>query len=114
MQIYYQLLVFQNKINNETFTLENLKKKKGAVSNDNPENYIKKADNPLKISELSTFVGGAEGNRTPVRKPVHGIFSERSRSLGFPTRYADRQALRAGSFISSWKGSKLCPTHVHR
>ena len=29
--------------------------------------------------------GGAEGNRTPVRKPIHGAFSERSLSLGFPT-----------------------------
>ena len=64
---------------------EKLKKKKGTVSNDSPENYIKKADNPMKISELSTFSGGAEGNRTPVRKPIHGAFSERSLSLGFPT-----------------------------
>ena len=92
----------------------NLKKKKGAVSNDSSENYIKKADNPLKISELSTFIGGAEGNRTPVRKLVRGVFSERSLSLGFPTEYAERQAHSDGSFISSWKGSKLCPTHVHR
>ena len=40
---------------------EKLKKKKGTTSQDSPENYIKKADNPLKISELSTFIGGAEG-----------------------------------------------------
>ena len=93
---------------------EKLKQKKGTTSQDSPENYIKKADNPLKISELSTFVGGGEGNRTPVRKPIRGAFSERSLSLEFPARYAERQALRAGSFISSWKGSKLCPTHVHR
>ena len=45
--------------------------------------------------------GGGEGNRTPVRKPVHGVFSERSRSSGFPAAYADRQAYTAGSFISS-------------
>ena len=31
------------------------------------------------------YFGGAEGNRTPVRKPIHGAFSERSLSLGFPT-----------------------------
>ena len=28
--------------------------------------------------------------------------------------YAEEQAHPTGSFISSWKGSKLCPTHVHR
>ena len=31
------------------------------------------------------YFGGAEGNRTPVRKPIRGAFSERSLSLGFPT-----------------------------
>ena len=63
---------------------------------------------------ISFYSGGAEGNRTPVRKPVRGAFSERSLSLGFPTTYAEGQAYVAGSFISSWKGSKLCLTHVHR
>ena len=43
-----------------------------------------------------------------------GVFSERSLSSRFPFGYADRQAKPNGSFISSWKGSKLCPTHVHR
>ena len=60
------------------------------------------------------YFGGAEGNRTPVRKPIHGAFYERSPSLGFPFCIADGQAMQNGSFISSWKGSKLCPTHVHR
>jgi len=68
----------------------------------------------LSFTNIVLLVGGAEGNRTPVRKLVRGAFSERSLSLRFPTEYAERQAHSDGSFISSWKGSKLCPTHVHR
>ena len=69
---------------------------------------------PLDLHQMVVWNGGAEGNRTPVRKPVHDAFSERSRSLRFPYVHAERQANTYGSFISSWQGAKLSPTHVHR
>ncbi len=75
---------------------------------------IIKTEPPLDFHQMVVWNGGGEGNRTPVRKPIRGAFSERSPSLGFPTVHAEGQAYTAGSFISSWKGSKLCPTHVHR
>ena len=37
--------------------------------------------------------GGAEGSRTPVRKPIHTAFSERRLSFEFPPHIAVSQAI---------------------
>ena len=37
--------------------------------------------------------GGAEGSRTPVRKPIHTAFSERRLSFKFPPLIAVSQAI---------------------
>ena len=73
-----------------------------------------KEEPPLDFHQMVVWNGGGEGNRTPVRKPIHGVFSERSRLFYFPLESAKRQALTNGSFISSWRAAKLRPTHVHR
>ena len=52
-------------------------------------------------------LSGAEGSRTPVRKPIRQNFSHYSRSIGFPLSHAGRQAKRLGSFIRSVQPSKL-------
>ena len=59
------------------------------------------------------MVGGPEGNRTPVRKPLDMTFFVDSRSLEFPTRGAGRQALHEGSpFVHDrLKGER--PMHVY-
>ena len=59
------------------------------------------------------MVGGPEGNRTPVRKPLDMTFFVDSRSFEFPARGAERQALLAGSpFLSDrLKGER--PMHVY-
>ena len=46
---------------------------------------------------LEDFIGGGEGNWTPVRKPVHTSFSERSLPFlpergGFPSKRTGKQA----------------------
>ncbi len=96
------------------FSLAPLWRQKGV-----PDTFLFALRFPSNQNKRTAFMrffcfGGAEGNRTPVRKPIHGVFSERSSPLGFPIGYAEEQAYPVGSFISSWKGSKLCPTHVHR
>jgi len=60
--------------------------KNGAVtdSGDSSDFYIKKADKSTKNAELSTFCGGGEGSRTPVRKPIHTTFSGRRRFEDLP------------------------------
>ena len=45
--------------------------------------------------------GGGEGNRTPVRKPIHETFSGRIRLFKFPFRVGKRHSARSGSFINS-------------
>lgn len=43
--------------------------------------------------------GGDEGSRTPVRKPIHTAFFERSPSFKFPFLSAVGQALKKSSFF---------------
>jgi len=60
--------------------------KNGAVtdSGDSSDLHRKKADKSTKNAELSTFCGGGEGSRTPVRKPIHTTFSGRRRFEDLP------------------------------
>ena len=59
------------------------------------------------------MVGGPEGNRTPVRKPLDMTFFVDSRSLSFPTHGAGRQAPHVSSpFLHDrLKGER--PMHVY-
>ena len=56
--------------------------------------------------------GGAEGNRTPVRKQLDWIFSGRSLLFPFPRHGANKHAPRLGSFIIHGAGKAYC-THGH-
>ena len=60
--------------------------KNGAVtdSGGSSDFYIKKADKSAKNGELSTFIGGGDGNRTRVQKPLHMTFSVGSLSFEIP------------------------------
>ena len=60
--------------------------------------WVKAKEKALK---LGLFYGGGEGSRTPVRKHVHRVFSERSRSFTFPPLSYERQYPSFGSFIKS-------------
>ena len=57
--------------------------------------------------------GGGEGNRTPVRKPIHETFSGRIRLFEFPFHAGKRHSAWSGSFISSCYAAKLRHIHVH-
>ena len=59
-------------------------------------------------------IGGGEGSRTPVRKPVHMVFSERSRWLEFPGTVAHRQTAMSGSFFGHDLFKSKREVHVHR
>ena len=61
-----------------------------------------------------TCFGGGEGSRTPVRKPVHMVFSERSRWLEFPGTVAHRQTAMSGSFFGHDLFKSKREVHVHR
>ena len=62
--------------------------KDGAVtdSGGSSDLHRKKADKSAKNAELSTFIGGGEGNRTPVRKSINTAFSGCSVSIKIPYR----------------------------
>ena len=62
------------------------------------------------LSKLRWTFGGGEGNRTPVRKPVHRSFSERRRSFAFPRADGGRQSSALGSFMMHGTG-KAYRTH---
>ena len=66
------------------------------------------------VSKLRCFFGGGEGSRTPVRKPVHMVFSERSRWLEFPGTVAHRQTAMSGSFFGHDLFKSKREVHVHR
>ena len=73
---------------------------------------------PLEITELFSNSkgfsdGGGEGNRTPVRKPIHETFSGRIRLFEFPFHAGKRHSAWSGSFISSCYAAKLRHIHVH-
>ena len=59
------------------------------------------------------MVGGPEGNRTPVRKPLDITFSVGSRLVEFPSLGVSRQAPKEGSpFVHDrLKGER--PMHVY-
>jgi len=56
--------------------------------------------------------GGAEGNRTPVRKQLDGTFSGRSLLFTFPCRGVSKHTQRLGSFMMHGTGKAYC-THVY-
>ena len=58
--------------------------------------------------------GGGEESRTPVRKPIHTPFYERSLLLKFPDSADSKRTAEKGSFIKSWPPAKLRGVHVHR
>ena len=58
--------------------------------------------------------GGAEESRTPVRKPIHTPFYERSLLLKFPFLTDNKRTVGKSSFIKSWQIAKLKSVHVHR
>ena len=63
------------------------------------------------LSKQVAFLhGGGEGNRTPVRKPIHKSFSERRRLITFPWADGSRQSSTLGSFMMHGTG-KAYRTH---
>ena len=52
--------------------------------------------------------GGAEGNRTPVRKQLDWTFSGRSLLFTFPRRGGSRHSTRLGSFMMHDAGKAYC------
>ena len=60
-----------------------------------------------------TFVGGAEGNRTPVRKQLGKSFSGRSLLFAFPFPGGNKHPTGIGSFMMRGMG-KAYHTHVLR
>ena len=59
------------------------------------------------------FLGGPEGNRTPVRKPLDMTFFADSRLFNFPTPSVSRQALGAGSPLGHDRLKGEWPIHVY-
>ena len=51
------------------------------------------------VSKLSTLFGGAEGNRTPVRKQLGKTFSGRSLLFTFPLPHGNKHSYGIGSFM---------------
>ena len=65
------------------------------------------------IVSLSAFLfGGGEGSRTPVRKQIHGNFSERRRSITFPHPSVGRHTQGIGRVIMRGTVNSF-HTHVH-
>ena len=56
---------------------------------------------PLDFHQMVVWNGGGEGNRTPVRKPIHETFSGRIRLFEFPFHAGKRHSAWSGSFINS-------------
>ena len=66
-------------------SIESNTKKGGTAIGGTPDAYKeKKADKRAKNARLSTFIGGGEGNRTPVRKSLDTAFSGCSRLFKIP------------------------------
>ena len=65
---------------------------------------------PLENFQMVVWNGGGEGNRTPVRKPIHKSFSERRRLFTFPWADGSRQSSTLGSFMMHGTG-KAYRTH---
>ncbi len=87
---------------------------KGAVtdSGGSSDLHRKKADKSAKNAELSTFCGGGEGNRTPVRKPLNATFSGCRISFVFPGKAAGIQAALRGSFLMHDRYKSKITVHV--
>ena len=60
------------------------------------------------VSKLRFFFGGAEGNRTPVRKQLDWTFSGRSLLFTFPRRGGSRHSPRLSSFMMRDAGKAYC------
>ena len=63
------------------------------------------------ISFSYPYYGGAEGNRTPVRKQLGKTFSGRSLLFTFPLPHGNKHSYGIGSFIMRGMG-KAYHTHV--
>ena len=79
--------------------------KDGAVTDrgDSSDFHRKKADKSAKNAELSTFIGGGEGNRTPVRKPLHTAFSGCIPSFESPPHRRRWAGSGLGQHFSAWQ-----------
>ena len=73
---------------------------------------ITQDDNLTFRCSTSDEVGGAEGNRTPVRKQLDRTFSGRSLLFTFPRRGGSRHSPRLGSFMMHDAGKAYC-VHGH-
>ena len=62
------------------------------------------------VSKLSTLFGGAEGNRTPVRRQLDKTFSERSLLFTFPQPGGNKHSPGISSFMMHGMGKAY---HTH-
>ena len=65
----------------------------------------------VSYAPIVLLVGGAEGNRTPVRKQLGKNFSGRSLLFTFPRQHGNKHPAELGSFIMRGMG-KAYHTHV--
>ena len=70
-----------------------------------------KEEPPLDLHQMVVWNGGAEGNRTPVRKQLGGTFSGRSLLFAFPRPHGNKHPYGLSSFIMHGM-RKALHTHV--
>ena len=66
------------------------------------------------VDKRRFFVGGGEGNRTPVRKSIHKNFSGCRPSFTFPRKDAEGQAYFQGISLIQAAVREQLPPLVHR
>ena len=69
-----------------------------------------KEEPPLDLYQMVVWNGGAEGNRTPVRKQLGKNFSGRSSLFTFPHRGGNEHPTRLSSFMMHGMGKAY---HTH-
>ena len=75
--------ILKRKCTKSACTLKRIQKRKSLKIPINKDFSGKKEDTDI-VSISASFVGGGEGNRTPVRKLADIVFSERSHDFGIP------------------------------
>ena len=81
-------------------TAENNKSRQKALLPRPSDGYRVQNKNASIVSILTFLYGGGGGNRTPVRKPIHTVFSGRRRRFNFPISAGRRRpAVRVASLI---------------
>ena len=69
-----------------------------------------KEEPPLDFHQMVVWNGGAEGNRTPVRRQLDKTFSERSLLFTFPHAAGNKHPTAISSFIMHGMGKAY---HTH-